>query len=105
MTKPFAVLAAVAVALAGFMPAVHADTVIDASRAIKVNLPGTNGTNPVSFKTSDGKEGWVVKLSNDSIPTPAYANGKILTGTGVSGRAFYAPVSYTHLRAHETPEH
>ena len=26
-------------------------------------------------------------------------------GAGNIGRGFIAPVSYTHLRAHETPEH
>src|SRR5678815_4929102 len=28
-----------------------------------------------------------------------------LFGTTITYKAFYNPVSYTHLRAHETPEH
>ena len=77
--------------LAVVMPAAwsRADGTIDATRAVRVSLPSA-GDAPVTFKTPDGKEGWVRRLGNQTIPTPAYANGKIYTGAGMSSTAFYA---------------
>jgi outer membrane protein assembly factor BamB len=88
-TCVIALVAAVA-AVGSFVPGTRGDTTIDVSRVIKVNLPATNGLTPVAFRTSDGKEGWVVQISNQSIPTPAYANGRIFTGGGMSSNNFMA---------------
>ncbi len=62
---------------------VFADTPVDLSRATVVTLPSSG-----AFKTSDGKEGWVRRLSGEAIPTPAFAKGRIYTGTGMSAATF-----------------
>src|SRR5579862_9096999 len=62
---------------------------IDISGAIRINLPAA-GDAPVAFKTPDGKEGWVRRLSTETIPTPAYAKGRIFTGAGMGSRVFMA---------------
>jgi outer membrane protein assembly factor BamB len=86
---PCAVLLA-AVTLAA-VPAFASDTpiTIDASRATRVTLPSA-GAAPVAFTTPDGKQGWVLQLSSQAIPTPAYVNGRILTGTGMASSQFMA---------------
>src|SRR5262245_31227426 len=61
------------------------DGTIDLSHAIRVSLPSAG-----KFTTPDGKEGWVRRLSNETIPTPAYAKGKIFTGAGMGSRTFMA---------------
>lgn len=65
---------------------------IDLDKAIPVELPYVGeGLNPVSFKTSDGKTGWVVRIPGDRpISTPAYANGKLFVGGGYGSHEFYA---------------
>src|SRR5678815_5615193 len=37
--------------------------------------------------------------------TPGYLGTVVSDGVVVYGTGYYYPVSYTHLRAHETPEH
>src|SRR5947209_1371941 len=78
-------------AVAGFTTArpAHADTTIDANRAVRVTLPKPAG-GVASFKTTDGKEGWVRQLSKESISTPAFAKGRLFTGIGVSSTTFVA---------------
>jgi outer membrane protein assembly factor BamB len=83
-----ALVACVAVATPS-LGAADTPVTIDASTAVRVALPGASRT-PTAFTTSDGKQGWVVQLANAAIPTPAYANGRIFTGTGMSGREFLA---------------
>lgn len=46
------------------------------------------GAAPVAFTTSDGKSGWVRRLSNEALSTPAYAKGRIFTGGGYSSHIF-----------------
>ena len=46
---------------------------------------------PVSFKTPDGREGWVMRLpGNRPIATPAVAAGLIYVGGGYGSHEFYA---------------
>jgi outer membrane protein assembly factor BamB len=71
-------------------PMALAEGTIDAGKSVNVTLPAVPDEAAVAFKTSDGKEGWVKKLSGDAIPTPAFANGKIYTGGGMSSRLFMA---------------
>ena len=67
----------------------RADSTIDGAHATRITLPAA-GEDPVAFKTPDGKEGWVRRLSHETIPTPAYANGRIYTGGGMISNIFYA---------------
>ena len=62
---------------------------VDLTTATRITLPAT-GDQPETFKTPDGKEGWVRKLSNEQIPTPGYASGRIFTGNGMSQSVFRA---------------
>ena len=49
---------------------------IDLDRAVAVKLPEVAGLKAAGFHTSDGKEGWVVRIpGNRPIATPAYADG------------------------------
>src|SRR3954468_4820300 len=50
---------------------------IDLAAAVKVPLPaGMRDLTPAVFKTSDGKEGWVVRVPGGRpLATPAYADG------------------------------
>src|SRR5438128_475646 len=65
---------------------------IDLDKAVVCSLPKANGDlKPVSFKTPDGKEGWVVHIpGNLPIATPAYADGKLFVGGGYGSHEFYA---------------
>ncbi|MEI8195777.1 MAG: PQQ-binding-like beta-propeller repeat protein, partial [Phycisphaerae bacterium] len=65
------------------------DLKVDVSTATAITLPAA-GDAPVAFKTPDGKEGWVRRLSNETIPTPAYAKGRIFVGGGYSSKTFLA---------------
>lgn len=80
-----------AAAIAALLPSawLHADTTIDASRATRIALPAA-GEEPVTFKTSDGKEGWVRRLSRETIPTPAFDKGRLFTGRGMGSTSFLA---------------
>src|SRR6185503_7255397 len=65
---------------------------IDLDKAVRVALPDAQANlKPVSFKTSDGKTGWVVRIPGDRpISTPAYANGRLFVGGGYGSHEFYA---------------
>jgi Ca-activated chloride channel homolog len=65
---------------------------IDLDKAVAVTLPTLKqDLQPVTFKTSDGKSGWVVRLPGDRpIATPAYANGRLFVGGGYGSHEFYA---------------
>ena len=68
------------------------------SMGVDAYLTGILPTPGVAFMTSSigANAGIVISASHN----PYYDNGiKIFKGNG------YKPVSYTHLRAHETPEH
>jgi outer membrane protein assembly factor BamB len=78
---------ALAVLLAG--SSTFAAESLDVSGATRIKLPSA-GNAPVTFKTADGKEGWVRRLSNEPIPTPAFAKGRIYTGAGMGQSTFYA---------------
>jgi outer membrane protein assembly factor BamB len=65
---------------------------IDLDKAIAFDLPdGKNDLTAVSFKTPDGKQGWVMRIPGSRpIATPAYADGMIFVGGGYGSHEFYA---------------
>lgn len=65
---------------------------IDLSAAVKVPLPpGMKELQPASFKTKDGKEGWVVRVPGGRpLATPAYSDGMLFVGGGYGSTEFYA---------------
>src|SRR5262245_17698772 len=65
---------------------------IDLDKATAFNLPRIRkNLTPVSFKTPDGKLGWVMRIPGSRpIATPAYANGMIFVGGGYGSHMFYA---------------
>src|SRR5215510_6766168 len=65
---------------------------IDLDKAMACNLPRVRkNLTPVSFKTPDGKQGWVMRIPGSRpIATPAYANGMIFVGGGYGSHMFYA---------------
>jgi len=65
---------------------------IDLAAAVKVPLPaGMRDLQPASFKTSDGKQGWVVRVPGGRpLATPAYADGMLFVGGGYGSNEFYA---------------
>ena len=65
---------------------------IDLGKAIPVTLPQPKSIlQPVGFRTTDGKTGWVLRLPGaQPIATPAYADGMIFVGGGYGSAAFYA---------------
>ena len=64
---------------------------IDLDRAMAVKLPEVAGLKPASFHTSDGREGWVVRVPGSRpIATPAYADGMLFVGGGYGSHEFYA---------------
>jgi Ca-activated chloride channel family protein len=65
---------------------------IDLGRAVKVTLPETGeDLRPVSFKTGDGREGWVVRIPGGRpLATPAYSKGRLFVGGGYGSHEFYA---------------
>jgi outer membrane protein assembly factor BamB len=70
---------------------------LDLSQAMNVNLPATGrDLKAVSFRTPDGKNGWVLKLPGGRpIATPAYADGMLFVGGGYGSHEFYAVDSET----------
>ncbi|MFL6283610.1 MAG: PQQ-binding-like beta-propeller repeat protein [Pyrinomonadaceae bacterium] len=65
---------------------------IDLAAAVKVPIPsGMQDLRPAAFKTSDGKEGWVVRVPGGRpLATPAYSNGMLFVGGGYGSNEFYA---------------
>ncbi|MBV9924044.1 MAG: PQQ-binding-like beta-propeller repeat protein [Acidobacteria bacterium] len=65
---------------------------IDLGKAVKVSLPKTGeDLRPVSFKTNDGREGWVVRIPGGRpLATPAYSKGRLFVGGGYGSHEFYA---------------
>jgi outer membrane protein assembly factor BamB len=65
---------------------------IDLATAVKVPLPsGMRDLQPSAFKTSDGKEGWVVRVPGGRpLATPAYSDGMLFVGGGYGSTEFYA---------------
>ncbi len=65
---------------------------LDLSRAVGIQLPAAaQDGRAVSFKTADGREGWVVRVPGGRpIATPAYADGRIFVGGGYGSHEFYA---------------
>ena len=65
---------------------------IDLGKSVKVSLPGRQpALTPVSFRTADGKSGWVVRIpGNRPLATPAYSNGRVFVGGGYGSHEFYA---------------
>jgi|GEM_PF-2079112 len=81
--------ACVVMAAAGVGYGDDTKTLEASAKAVSVTLPGA-GNEAATFKTADGKEGWVRKISDEAIPTPAYFKGKIYSGGGYSSRTFVA---------------
>src|SRR5262249_49441568 len=65
---------------------------IDLDQATEFDLPvAKNDLAAVSFKTPDGKHGWVMRFPGSlPIATPAYADGMIFVGGGYGSHEFYA---------------
>jgi len=65
---------------------------IDLRSAMNVNLPSpARDLEAVSYSTSDGKTGWVLRLPGSRpIATPAYADGMLFVGGGYGSHEFYA---------------
>jgi outer membrane protein assembly factor BamB len=65
---------------------------IDLDKAAAFDLPeAKNDLTAVSFKTPDGKQGWVMRIPGSRpIATPAYADGMIFVGGGYGSHEFYA---------------
>lgn len=65
---------------------------INLDKATPLDLPELKDElKPVSFKTSDGREGWAMRLpGNRPIATPAIADGLIYVGGGYGSHEFYA---------------
>jgi Ca-activated chloride channel homolog len=65
---------------------------IDLDKAAALDLPDAqNDLTAVSFRTLDGKEGWVMRIPGSRpIATPAYADGMIFVGGGYGSHEFYA---------------
>jgi Ca-activated chloride channel homolog len=65
---------------------------IDLSKAVTVSLPKTgDDMRPASFKTADGREGWVVRIPGGRpLATPAYSKGRLFVGGGYGSHEFYA---------------
>ncbi len=65
---------------------------IDLDKAVVVALPVAKADlEATAFKTSDGREGWVIKIPGDHpIATPAIANGVLYVGGGYGSHEFYA---------------
>ena len=69
---------------------------INLDTSVEVKLPEVRDLSAVGFHTSDGKEGWVLRLpGNRPIATPAYADGLLFVGGGYGSHEFYAFKSKT----------
>ena len=78
---------------------------IDLSRAVKVSLPKPGqDLHPVNFKTTDGREGWVVRIPGGRpLATPAYSKGRLFVGGGYGSHEFYAFDAKTGRLVWKTP--
>ena len=77
----------------GTRPLAHPKNLeIDLDRTEKVAIPRVSADlQPAAFKTSDGHDGWVVRLPGSRpIATPAYADGLLFVGGGYGSHEFYA---------------
>jgi len=65
---------------------------INLDKAVGVQLPAlTRALKPADFRTSDGKDGWVIRIPGaHPIATPAYADGLLFVGGGYGSHEFYA---------------
>jgi len=74
------------------VPAKPAHVKIDLDKSLAVALPTARAElTPASFKTPDGRAGWVVRIPGGlPIATPAYARGKVYIGGGYGSHEFYA---------------
>jgi len=65
---------------------------INLDQAINVRLPAiTRDLKPADFRTTDGKDGWVIRIPGaHPIATPAYADGLLFVGSGYGSHEFYA---------------
>ena len=65
---------------------------INLDKAISVQLPElARNLKPAVFRTSDGKDGWVIRIpGSHPIATPAYADGLLFVGGGYGSHEFYA---------------
>lgn len=74
------------------VPNVPKQVQIDLGKAVKVSLPKpARGLMPAHFKTTDGREGWVVRIPGERpLATPAYSNGRLFIGGGYGSHEFYA---------------
>lgn len=78
---------------------------IDLGKAVEVSLPGAGpDLQPASFKTADGREGWVVRIPGGKpLATPAYSNGRLFVGGGYGSHEFYAFDAKTGRLVWKTP--
>jgi Ca-activated chloride channel homolog len=67
-------------------------TKLDLGSALNVDLPAAKrDLEAVTFRTSDGKGGWVLRLPGGRpIATPAYADSMLFVGGGYGSHEFYA---------------
>ncbi len=65
---------------------------LDLAQAVGATLPASSPSlRAVTFKTADGKEGWVVNIPGGRpIATPAFAGGLLFVGGGYGSHEFYA---------------
>ncbi|MDQ3135367.1 MAG: PQQ-like beta-propeller repeat protein, partial [Acidobacteriota bacterium] len=65
---------------------------LDLNKAIEVALPKfQRDLQPAAFKTTDGKQGWALRIPGERpIATPAYADGMLFVGGGYGSHEFYA---------------
>jgi Ca-activated chloride channel homolog len=78
---------------------------IDLSKAVKVSLPKPGqDLQPASFRTADGREGWVVRIPGGRpLATPAYSKGRLFVGGGYGSHEFYAFDAKTGRLVWKTP--
>ncbi len=69
-----------------------AEIQINLDKAMQLALPNPRASlRATSFKTRDGKNGWVIRIPGQhAIATPAYADGVLFVGGGYGSHEFYA---------------